>query len=276
MLKKIEEAGNFLREKIGDVELSFAIILGSGLGKLQHEINALHTIAYEDIPHFPKTTVAGHTGKLIVGELEGKMVMLMSGRFHYYEGYNMQEVTFPVRVFHQLGIPNLIVSNASGGVHRSFNVGDVMVITDHINFFPEHPLRGPNDEKWGPRFPDMSVAYDKEFIDIINQIAKEKQIRIQHGVYFGLQGPTFETPAEYGMVRVLGADAVGMSTVPEVIVARHQGMRVAALSVITDLGGPEIAFPVSHEEVLNAAKVAMPNVIALVRGLLATVECAHE
>ncbi|MDO5510919.1 MAG: purine-nucleoside phosphorylase [Weeksellaceae bacterium] len=268
MYNKIEEAGKFLRDKIGDVSLDFAIILGSGLGKLQHEIEAEHSIAYEEIPHFPKTTVAGHTGRLIVGQLEGKKVMLMSGRFHYYEGYNMQEVTFPVRVFHYLQIPNLIVSNASGGVHRSFKVGDVMVITDHINFFPEHPLRGANDDKLGPRFPDMSVAYDKEFIQIMNQVAKDQKIRLQHGVYFGLQGPTFETPAEYGMVRTLGADAVGMSTVPEVIVARHQGMRVAAISVITDLGGPEIAFPVSHEEVLNAAKVAMPNVIKIVRGLV--------
>lgn len=270
MLQKIKEATDFLKTKLNQSVPDFAIVLGSGLGKLKDQVEAIEEIPYEDIPNFPKTTVQGHTGKLIFGNLEGKKVLLMSGRFHYYEGYTMQEVTFHLRVFHSLGIKNLIVSNASGGVNPDFAVGDVMIITDHINMFPEHPLRGKNIDEFGPRFPDMSAAYDKDFIRIFEDVAKDNEIEVKKGIYLGLQGPTFETPAEYGLVRILGADAVGMSTVPEVIVARHQGMRVAALSVVTDLGGPEIAFAVSHEEVLNAANVAMPKVISLVRGLIKT------
>lgn len=268
MYNAFNEATDFLKSKITQGTPEFAIVLGSGLSKLKDEIEAIEVINYKDIPNFPQTTVAGHHGKLIYGRLEGKLVLLMAGRFHFYEGYSMQEVTFPFRIFHLLGIKNLIVSNASGGVHADFKVGDVMAIRDHINFFPEHPLRGKNLEQFGPRFPEMSAAYDKEFIAKFEEIAQEENIDLKKGVYLGLQGPTFETPAEYGMIRILGADAVGMSTVPEVIVARHQGMRVAALSVITDLGGPEIAIPVSHEEVLNAANVAMPKVVKLVRGLI--------
>lgn len=267
MYKAIREAAEYLNKFITSTP-DFAIVLGSGLSKLQNEVKAIESIPYSDIPNFPVTTVAGHSGRLIYGELSGKKVLLMAGRFHYYEGYNMQEVTFPFRVFHELGIKNLIVSNASGGVNPDFKVGDVMIITDHINQFPEHPLRGRNLDEYGPRFPDMSKTYDRDFVKSFEQIAENNGLKVQKGIYLGLQGPTFETPAEYGMIRVLGADAVGMSTVPEVIVARHQGMRVAALSVITDLGGPDIAFPVSHEEVLNAANVAMPNVIALVKGLV--------
>ncbi|MXV38477.1 purine-nucleoside phosphorylase [Flavobacteriaceae bacterium Ap0902] len=268
MLQKIQEATDFLINKLNNEVPDFAIVCGSGLAKLKDQVEAIEVISYKDIPNFPKTTVPGHTGKLIYGTLEGKKVLLMSGRFHYYEGYSMQEVTFHLRVFHSIGIKNLIVSNASGGVRKDMHVGDVMIITDHINFFPEHPLRGANLDNFGPRFVDMSVPYDKEYISIFKEVAKENDVNVREGVYFGLQGPTFETPSEYGMVRAMGADAVGMSTVPEVIVARHQGMRVAALSVITDLGGPEIANPVSHEEVLNAANVAMPKVIKLVRGLV--------
>lgn len=268
MYKNYQTAAEYIKTQLGNVVPDFAIVLGSGLGKLKDEIELVKEIDYSDIPHFPQTTVEGHTGKLLFGNLEGKKVLLMAGRFHYYEGYTMQQVTFPHRVFHLLGIKNMIVSNASGGVNPEFKVGDVMVITDHINMFPEHPLRGANMAKFGPRFPDMSQAYDKEFIAKFSQISEQEKIEVKKGVYVGLQGPTFETPAEYGMVRVAGGDAVGMSTVPEVIVARHQGMRVAALSVITDLGGPEIAFAVSHEEVLNAANVAMPKVIKLVRGLV--------
>ena len=193
---------------------------------------------------------------------------MMAGRVHYYEGYTMQEVTFPIRVFAQLGIKRLIVSNASGGVNPNFSIGDVMVIRDHINMFPEHPLRGKNLDQFGVRFPDMSKPYNHAMIAELEKIAKEHNIKLQKGVYVGLQGPSFETPAEYGMVRILGGDAVGMSTVPEVIVARHQNMEVCALSVITDLGGPEISPDVSHEEVLNAANIAMPNVILLVKNLI--------
>ena len=271
MSNAFKSTTEFIQSRITEGTPKFAIVLGSGLGKLKDEVEPIAVIPYEEIPDFPQTTVAGHHGKLIYGRLEGKLVLLMSGRFHFYEGYSMQQVTFPFRVFHLLGIKNLIVSNASGGVHADFKVGDVMMIRDHINMFPEHPLRGKNDESFGPRFPEMSAAYDKEFMQILQDVADKEDIQLKTGVYLGLQGPTFETPAEYGMIRILGADAVGMSTVPEVIVARHQGMRVAALSVITDLGGPEIAVPVSHEEVLNAANVAMPKVIKLVRGLIAAV-----
>lgn len=269
MSNDFKPATDFIKRKLTEKTPDFAIVLGSGLGKLKDEVETIATIPYQDIPDFPQTTVAGHYGNLIYGKLEGKYVLLMSGRFHFYEGYDMQQVTFPFRVFHQLGIKNLIVSNASGGVNANFEVGDVMMIKDHINLFPEHPLRGKNLDEFGPRFPDMSKTYDREFIQTFQQVADKENIDLKSGVYLGLQGPTFETPAEYGMIRILGADAVGMSTVPEVIVARHQGMRVAALSVITDLGGPEIAHPVSHEEVLNAANVAMPKVIKLVRGLIA-------
>ena len=271
MSNGFKSATDFLKCKITKGIPEFAIVLGSGLSALKDEVDPIEVISYKDIPDFPQTTVAGHSGKLIYGMLAGKHVLLMSGRFHYYEGYSMQQVTFPFRLFHLLGIKNLIVSNASGGVHKEYKVGDVMMIRDHINLFPEHPLRGKNDESFGPRFPEMSAAYDREFMEILKNTAEKENIDLKTGVYLGLQGPTFETPAEYGMIRILGADAVGMSTVPEVIVARHQGMRVAALSVITDLGGPEIAVPVSHEEVLNAANVAMPKVIKLVKGLIAAV-----
>lgn len=231
-------------------------------------MEVISEIKYNNIPNFPKSTVAGHKGKLIYGKIENRYVLMMAGRVHYYEGYTMQEVTFPIRVFAQLGIKRLIVSNASGGVNPNFSIGDVMVIRDHINMFPEHPLRGKNLDLFGARFPDMSKPYNHAMIAELEKIAKDHNIKLQKGVYVGLQGPSFETPAEYGMVRVLGGDAVGMSTVPEVIVARHQNMEVCALSVITDLGGPEISPDVSHEEVLNAANIAMPNVILLVKNLI--------
>ena len=210
----------------------------------------------------------GHKGSLIFGKIEGRPVLMMAGRFHFYEGYSMKEVTFPMRVFKGLGIEKVILSNASGGVNRDYRVGDAVMVTDHINFMPEHPLHGENYDELGPRFVDMSEPYDKKMREFVLNFAKENEIEIKEGVYLGLQGPTFETPAEYGMVRILGADCVGMSTVPEVIVAKHQGMRVFCVSVNTDLGGPEIAIPVSHEEVLDAANKAMPKIIKLVRGLI--------
>ncbi len=267
MLQQIKETASFIKNKIQETP-DFAIVLGSGLGALKDEVKAIHTFDYEEIPNFPQTTVKGHGGKLIYGELEGKKVLMMSGRFHYYEGYDMQTITFPFRVFGALGIENLVVSNASGGVNKDFKVADVMVITDHINMMPEHPLRGKNLEEFGPRFVDMSEPYDLKMIALAEEIAKSKGIDIGKGVYVALQGPTFETPAEYGMVRAIGGDAVGMSTVPEVIVAKHQGMKVFGVSVITDLGGPEIAFNVSHEEVMEAANKAMPKVISLVKGVV--------
>ncbi|WP_241694755.1 purine-nucleoside phosphorylase [Capnocytophaga canimorsus] len=266
--QKISETARIIQSYISEHTPEFAIILGSGLSKLQDEVEVISEIKYKNIPNFPKSTVAGHSGKLIYGKIEGRYVLMMAGRAHYYEGYSMQEVTFPIRVFHQLGIKRLIVSNASGGVNPEFAIGDVMIIRDHINMFPEHPLRGKNLEEFGVRFPDMSKPYSHQMIAELERIAAQNQIKVQKGVYLGLQGPSFETPAEYGMVRILGADAVGMSTVPEVIVARHQNMEVCALSVITDLGGPEIAPDVSHEEVLNAANKAMPTVILLVKSLI--------
>ncbi len=267
MLEKITQAVEYIKPFLTAAP-EYAIVLGSGLGKLQDEVQDKVIIDYQDIPHFPKATVAGHKGRLIFGKIEGKPVLMMAGRFHYYEGYSMQEVTFPMRVFKGLGIEKLLLSNASGGVNPNYEVGDAVVIKDHINMMPEHPLRGKNIDELGPRFVDMSEAYDNKMREFVINFGKENNIEVKEGIYMGLQGPTFETPSEYGMVRKLGADCVGMSTVPEVIVAKHQGMRVFCISVITDLGGPEIAIPVSHEEVLNAANKAMPKVITLVKGLI--------
>ena len=267
MLEKIKETAAFIQHVIGE-KPDFAIVLGSGLGALKDEVQPLQIMDYQDIPNFPQTTVVGHGGKLIYGILEGKKVLLMSGRFHYYEGHDMQTVTFPFRVFKLLGIQNLILSNASGGVNKNFKVGDVMLIKDHINLMPEHPLRGRNIDELGPRFVDMSEPYSNNMLATAEASAMEEAIPYHVGVYLALQGPTFETPAEYGMVKALGADAVGMSTVPEVIVAKHQGMDCFGISIITDLGGPDIAFSVSHDEVLQAANKAMPNVIKIVKGLV--------
>ena len=223
MLEKIKKTADFLKERM-HTQPETAIILGTGLGSLANEITEKYEIKYEEIPNFPVSTVEGHSGKLIFGKLGNKDIMAMQGRFHYYEGYSMQEVTFPVRVMKELGIKTLFVSNASGGTNPAFEIGDLMIITDHINYFPEHPLRGKN--LYGDRFPDMSEAYSKELIQKALQIAKEKGIKVQQGVYVGTQGPTFETPAEYKLFRIFGADAVGMSTVPEVIVANHCKIKV--------------------------------------------------
>lgn len=267
MLEKIKQTADFIKEIIQDTP-DFAIVLGSGLGALKDEVEAIHTLDYVDIPNFPQTTVVGHGGKLIYGILEGKKVLMLSGRFHYYEGHDIKTVVFPFRVFHLLGIKNLIVSNASGGVNKDFQVADIMLIRDHINMMPEHPLRGQNLDELGPRFVDMSEPYNRKMLEVAQNVANENNIKVHKGVYVALQGPTFETPAEYGMVKAIGGDAVGMSTVPEVIVAKHQGMDCFGISIITDLGGPDIAFNVSHEEVLNAANKAMPNVIKIVKGLV--------
>ncbi|WP_326981003.1 purine-nucleoside phosphorylase [Chryseobacterium sp. MYb264] len=267
MLEKIKATADFIKNTIQDTP-DFAIILGSGLGKLQDEVEALHILEYKDIPNFPQTTVTGHSGKLIYGILEGKKVLMMSGRFHYYEGHSMETVTFPIRVFKLLGIQNLILSNACGGVNPDYSVADIVILKDHINMMPEHPLRGKNIDELGPRFVDMSEPYNKKMISVAEKAAQENNINIHQGVYVALQGPTFETPAEYGMIKAIGGDMVGMSTVPEVIVAKHMEMDCFCISVITDLGGSDIAFAVSHEEVLNAANKAMPNVIALVKGLV--------
>ena len=266
MLERIQETAAFLKGKM-HTHPETAIILGSGLGKLVDEITDKYEINYTDIPHFPVSTVEGHSGKLIFGKLGDKDIMAMQGRFHFYEGYSMKEVTFPVRVMRELGIKTLFVSNAAGGMNPDFEIGDLMIITDHINFFPEHPLRGKNIE-YGPRFPDMSEAYNKELIRKANEIAAEKRIKVQHGIYIGTQGPTYETPAEYKMFRILGADAVGMSTVPEVIVANHCGIRVFGISVITDLGVEGKIVEVTHEDVQKAADQAQPLMTTIMRELI--------
>lgn len=266
MLERIQETAAYLKTRM-PFRPRTAVILGTGLGNLAGAITDKAEIPYEEIPHFPVSTVEGHSGKLLIGRLGGKEVLAMQGRFHYYEGYSMQEVTYPVRVMRELGVDTLFVSNASGGVNPAFRIGDLMLVTDHINFFPEHPLRGRNIP-YGPRFPDMGEAYDHRLADLARTIAAEKHILLREGVYLGTQGPTFETPAEYRMYHRWGADAVGMSTVPEVIVARHCGIRVLGISVITDLGLEGIVAKVSHEEVQKAADAAQPKMTEIIQELI--------
>ncbi len=266
MLEKINETAAYLSARM-HTSPETAIILGTGLGSLVNEITEKYEIPYNEIPNFPLSTVEGHSGKLIFGKLGDKEIMAMQGRFHYYEGYSMKEVTFPVRVMRELGIKTLFVSNASGGTNPAFEIGDLMIITDHINHFPEHPLRGKNIP-YGPRFPDMSEAYDKALIEKANAIAAEKGIKVQHGVYVGTQGPTFETPAEYKLFAIMGGDAVGMSTVPEVIVARHCGIKCFGISVVTDLGVEGKIVEITHEEVQEAADLAQPKMTTIMRELI--------
>ncbi len=267
MLTKINQTADYLRSRVEDMPRT-AIILGTGLGALVDHIDDKLYIPYSEIPNFPVSTVEGHSGNLIFGRLGGKRVIAMQGRFHYYEGYDMKQVAFPVRVFKALGVDTLFVSNAAGGMNKDFRVGDVMVITDHINLFPENPLRGRNYSELGPRFPAMTEPYDHALIAEADRVAAELGIRLVHGVYVGTPGPTFETPAEYEYFRIIGGDAVGMSTVPEVIVARHASMRVFGVSVITDLGGKDITEVPTHEEVQRAAEKAQPNVVAVMRELV--------
>ena len=266
MLAKIQETASFIKGQM-HTSPETAIILGTGLGSLVNEITEKYEIKYEDIPNFPVSTVEGHSGKLIFGKLGNKDIMAMQGRFHYYEGYSMKEVTFPVRVMRELGIKTLFASNAAGGMNPDFEIGDLMIITDHINHFPEHPLRGKNID-YGPRFPDMSEAYNRQLINQAKAIAAEKDIRVVEGVYVGVSGPTFETPAEYKLYRIFGGDAVGMSTVPEVIVAKHCGIRVFGMSVITDLGVEGKIVEVTHEEVQAAADKAQPFMTEIMRELI--------
>jgi purine-nucleoside phosphorylase len=268
MLEKIKATASFISEKVKR-PIDAGIILGSGLGGLVNEIDIELTIAYAEIPNFPVSTVDGHNGHLIVGTLGGKTVLAMQGRFHFYEGYSMKEVTFPVRVMKQIGINNLFVSNASGGLNPEYNVGDIIVISDHINFFPEHPLHGKNIDELGPRFPDMSKTYDIHLRNKAKLIAIKNGITIKEGVYVGVQGPTFETPSEYKMFRLLGGDLVGMSTVPEVIVARHMGMTVFGISIVTDSGVPGQIVEISHEEVQEVAMKAEPKMTLILKELIA-------
>lgn len=266
MLTEIKETAAWIKAHTALRPLT-AIILGTGLGRLAEEIEVVDECPYSEIPHFPVSTVEGHSGKLIFGRLGGKEVMALQGRFHYYEGYDMKQVTFPVRVMHELGVKNLFVSNAAGGMNPDFRIGDLMLITDHINFLPEHPLHGPNFPT-GPRFPDMHETYDHAFLDLAREIAREKGIRVVEGIYLATQGPTYETPAEYRMYRIFGADAVGMSTVPEVIVAHHCGIRTFGISIITDLGVEGKIVEVSHEEVQRAANAVQPLMADIFRELV--------
>ncbi len=268
LLDKIEETKVFLSSKVNN-NYPFGIILGSGLGNLTNEISEHVKIPYSEIPNFPVSTVQGHSGSLIFGELGGKNIVAMSGRFHYYEGYSMQEVTFPVRVMKALGVHTLLVSNASGGMNPAFEVGDLMILTDHIYLQPEHPLRGKNYEELGPRFPNMNNAYNPMLVKKALAIAVENDITCHTGIYVGVQGPTFETPAEYKMFHIIGGDVVGMSTTPEVVVARHGGMEVFAISVVSDMGyPPEKADKVTHDFVLKKAAEAEPKMTKIIVELL--------
>lgn len=267
MLEKIKESVEFISSQVSS-KPKVGIILGSGLGGLTREIKIEKEIPYSEIPHFPVSTVEGHAGHLIIGELGGQPVIAMKGRFHFYEGWSMQDIAFPIRVMKFLGIKLLIVSNASGGLNPTFNIGDIMVITDHINLMGTNPLMGPNESEFGPRFPDMKEAYDHKLIEKAFSIASKSGIYLQKGVYAGVTGPTFETPAEYRYMHVIGADAVGMSTVPEVITARHMQIPVFALSIITDLGVVGKISDVSHQLVLEAANKAEPLMTKIIIEML--------
>lgn len=267
MLEKIKESSLFLAPWL-DGEYPIAIILGTGLGELGRSIDIKHNIPYRSIPHFPVSTVEGHEGKLLIGSFGDKPVLAMQGRFHYYEGYSMQEVTFPVRVLHALGVKTLFVSNAAGGVNLNFRSGDLMIIRDHINLFPEHPLRGKNQDTLGPRFPGMTDAYAPRLIRLAKEVADELGIRVHTGVYAGLQGPSFETPAEYNWIRIIGGDAVGMSTVPEIIVARHMNMECFGMSVITNSTASEEEIKTDHTEVQEVGNHAQPRMTELFREII--------
>lgn len=263
----LDNALAFVKSKMPFVP-DAGIILGSGLGSLGEEIDIDTEISYSDIPDFPRSTVEGHKGTLAFGRFGGKKVVAMRGRFHYYEGYTMDQVVAPVRIMGLIGVKRLMVSNACGGVNPDFEIGDLMVISDHINLFPTNPLMGPNNDDWGPRFPDMSKAYSKKLIALAEKTAAAQGTRLRKGVYAGLSGPCLETPAEYKYVRVIGADAVGMSTVPEVIAANHMGMECFGMSVITDLGVEGRIVETTHEDVVRAAGEASKKMVPLFRGII--------
>ena len=267
MWEQVQETVSFIKEKTNFTP-EYGVILGSGLGNFTEDIQIEFSLPYSEIPNFPVSTVEGHKGALVFGTIGDKKVVAMQGRFHFYEGYSMKEVTFPIRVMKYLGVQKLVVSNASGGVNPNYEVGSIVILKDQINMMPEHPLRGINDERFGPRFLNMSEPFSNNMISVAKALAKNLKIKVQDGIYLGLQGPTFETLAEYKMVKILGADCVGMSTVPEVIVARHMDIECFGLSVITDLGNEESIESVSHDEVLEAAKKAEPNVRRLIKELI--------
>ncbi len=267
VMVQLQETIDFIRSKY-QLKPSIGVVLGSGLGGFIDYVDVEHEIAYSEIPHFPVSTVEGHSGKLILGKIGDKHIVIMAGRFHFYEGYAPNEVVFPIRVMKLLGVENLFISNAAGGVHPDFGVGDLMVIKDHISFSVVNPLLGENVSALGPRFPDMSEPYSKNLIAKGHVVAAALGYKLQEGVYFGVTGPTFETRAEYKLIKLLGADAVGMSTVQEVIVAVHMGMTVFAMSVITDIGIREEENIITHQEVLDAANAAAPKLTAIFKGMI--------
>ncbi len=268
---KVTESVEFINQK-SKIKPEIAIILGTGLGRLAEDIEEKEIIPYSEIPNFPVSTVKSHSGNLVLGKLGNKEVVAMQGRFHYYEGYSLKEVTFPVRVMKNLGADLIIISNAAGGMNRFFKRGDLMLITDHVNLFGDNPLIGPNDEELGPRFPDMSEAYSQKLIELVKKVALKEKIRLQEGVYAGLTGPTLETSAEYRFLISIGADAVGMSTVPEVIVANHMGMKVLGISCITDLAIDGVIVKTSVEEILKAASDAEPIMTKLIKKVIEKID----
>jgi len=268
MLEQIEFTTKSICEKTNNFAPQVGIILGSGLGGLVKEIDTHFSIPYSEIPGFPESTMESHGGRLIFGRLGGKNVVAVHGRFHFYEGYTMQQVTFPIRVMKALGVKMICVSNASGGMNPNFKVGELVIINDHINLFPTNPLIGRNYSELGPRFPDMGETYKKQYVEMAKQIALENKIHVSEGIYVGLTGPCFETPAEYRYLRRIGGDIVGMSTVPEVIVARHSGMDVFGISIVTDLGVEGDVQPVTHEEVLHIASLQEPKLTLIVKELV--------
>ncbi len=266
-MSKLNESVDYIKGKV-NFDPEVALILGSGLGVLADEIENKVEVPYEEIPNFPVSTVEGHAGQLVLGDLEGKKVVAMQGRFHYYEGYDISFITFPVRVMKLLGADKLVVTNAAGGANRNFNVGDFMLISDQINLTGTNPLIGPNEDELGPRFPDMSEAYNKELVELAENVAQDQGLGLRKGVYAGFSGPTYETPAEIRMASLLGADAVGMSTVPEVIVANHMGMDIVGISCITNMAAGILPQPLAHDEVIETTQRVKPKFIQLVRGII--------
>ncbi|MFG6118528.1 MULTISPECIES: purine-nucleoside phosphorylase [Thalassobacillus] len=269
-MEEIKQSASFIMDKVSETP-SVGLILGSGLGVLAEEIKNPVVIPYGDIPHFPESTVSGHKGQLVIGELEGHQVIAMQGRFHYYEGYTMQQVTFPVRVMKQLGIETMFVTNAAGGVNKDFNPGDLMIINDHINNMGDSPLIGKNDEEMGPRFPDMSQAYNKELIETAQKCADNLGLKVRNGVYVGNTGPAYETAAEVKMLRTVGGDAVGMSTVPEVIVASHSGIKVLGISCISNMAAGILDQPLTHDEVIETTAQVREDFLGFVKEILKSI-----
>lgn len=267
LAEKMKEVQQLIESRT-QVKPTIGLILGSGLGVLAEEIRDAVNIPYEEIPHFPVSTVEGHQGQLVIGQLNGKNVVAMQGRFHFYEGYSLEQVTFPIRVMKAMGVQTLIITNASGGINMDYEPGDLMIIKDHLNLTGRNPLIGPNEDAFGVRFPDMSTAYDLEYQELAHKVARENGIDVQEGVYVGLTGPTYETPAEIRMLRILGADAVGMSTVPEVIVARHGGIRVLGISCISNMAAGILPQALSHSEVMETAEKVKTTFLRLMRGII--------